>query len=102
VVRNNTIFDNDGDGATLGKAANVDGNAVSNNSGNGISANSSSNLSNNALRENGGFGLFFLGSQSGYRDNTISVNTGGTVGFGPGNSAVNAGGNVCNGSTTCP
>ncbi len=102
VVRNNTIFDNEGDGATLGLAAIVDGNAVSNNSGNGISVNSSSNLSNNALRQNGGFGLFFLGSQSAYRDNVISINIGGTVGFGAGNVAVNAGGNVCNGLLTCP
>jgi hypothetical protein len=38
-----------------------------------------------------------LTAGAGYSDNVISSNAGGTVSGG-----VNAGGNVCNGSTTCP
>jgi len=102
VALNNTIVKNGGAGVTLNLSAQVSGNTVLNNDGDGISVNSSSSVSNNAIRQNDGFGIFFLGSQSLYRDNTISINVGGTVGFGPGNSAVNVGGNVCNGSLTCP
>lgn len=102
VVRNNSIFDNGGDGVALGFAANVDGNTLVDNSGNGISVNSGSLVASNVMRTSGGFGLFFFGSQSAYRGNTISENTGGTVGFGPDSSAVNTGSNVCDGSLTCP
>jgi hypothetical protein len=101
-VRSNTIISNQGDGIVLRFAANVDGNTVFKNTGNGISVNSSSTVIDNTMRVNGGFGLFFLGSQSAYRGNTISVNTGGTVGFGVGNTAVDTGQNLCNGSLTCP
>jgi len=48
------------------------------------------------VRENVGFGLF-LGSDTGYRANVITLNVTGTVMGG-----VNAGGNVCNGLLTCP
>jgi len=50
---------------------------------------------------NVGFGLSLF-SGAGYRGNVISGNTAGTVGNGGGGGGVNAGGNVCNGSTTCP
>ena len=45
---------------------------------------------------NGNYGLH-LSTSTGYRDNVVYNNIGGTVYNG-----VNAGGNVCNGSTTCP
>jgi parallel beta-helix repeat protein len=102
VARNNTVSENQGDGITLRFSANVDGNTVFKNSGNGISVNSSSRVASNSMRANAEFGIFFLGSQSAYRDNTISVNTGGTVGFGVGNTAVDTGQNLCNGLQTCP
>ena len=52
--------------------------------------------SGNTVSGNGGFGLS-LHSTAGYRDNVITDNATGTVEGG-----VNAGGNVCDGSLTCP
>ncbi len=58
------------------------------------------NVWGNTVRENGGYGIL-LRVNAAYRGNVISDNTTGTV-FLEGGSAVNAGGNVCNGSLTCP
>ena len=55
-----------------------------------------STVQENTVRLNTGFGLT-LGLSSGYRGNVINGNTAGTVAGG-----VNAGGNICNGSLTCP
>lgn len=51
----------------------------------------------NTTRDNTGQGINFISSGSAYSDNVISGNTAGTVLGG-----TNAGGNVCNGSLTCP
>jgi len=48
------------------------------------------------LYKNGGFGLT-LSLNAAYRENVITDNTAGTVSGG-----LNAGGNICNGSLTCP
>ena len=48
------------------------------------------------MRWSTGWGLS-LGIDTAYRDNTVTNNTAGTVTGG-----VNAGGNVCDGGTTCP
>ena len=80
----------------------VAGNTVYGNGSTGIEADAGSLISENSIRGNGGIGLDLTNGQGGsdassYRGNAISGNAGGTVSGG-----VNAGGNVCNGSTTCP
>jgi hypothetical protein len=55
-------------------------------------------VARNTVRNNDGAGLN-LGAQSAYRENVITASFGQTV---IGASAVNAGGNVCNGSLACP
>jgi hypothetical protein len=68
------------------------------NGADGIRAISGCNVHRNTARSNGGYGLN-LGSQSAYRDNVITINTAGTV---LGATAVDMGGNSCNGTATCP
>ncbi len=87
---------NGGNGFSVGGGSTVSGNTAVNNSGDGISTNFGSTVSGNTVRINGGYGLD-LSSETAYRENTITQNTTGTV-----NSSVNAGGNVCNSSLTCP
>jgi parallel beta-helix repeat protein len=62
----------------------------------GIKAVQGSTVSGNTVRENGEHGLD-MSSDTAYRGNTISDNTDGTAKLG-----INAGGNVCDGSLTCP
>ena len=95
-VTENTAYDNEGDGIFADAGSNVSGNTAYQNGGAGILVNAGSNVSGNTVRDNGGYGLS-LGALSGYRENVISGNTTGTVTGG-----VNAGGNVCDGSLTCP
>jgi hypothetical protein len=50
----------------------------------------------NTVRDNSGIGLN-LGSNTGYTNNVITSNSGGTVSGG-----IQMGTNLCNTSTTCP
>lgn len=95
-VSGNTSYRNGGDGIETGNGANVTGNTSYDNDADGIQTASGCFVKDNAVRVNGGYGLR-LGSQTGYRENVIAVNSAGTVDGG-----VDAGGNVCNGSLTCP
>jgi len=94
-VSGNTAYQNGDDGINV-VAANVSGNTAAFNLGDGISAVLTSSVSGNMVSENEGYGLL-LGNFTGYHDNTIVINTLGTVLNG-----VNGGGNVCNSNTTCP
>ena len=71
-------------------------NAVNRNGSHGISTAAGVSVRGNNAYQNLGRGLS-LGVGSGYGENVITGNTMGTV-FG----GINAGGNVCNGSLTCP
>jgi nitrous oxidase accessory protein NosD len=74
----------------------VTGNIATGNGGVGIMASSASTIAGNTAVSNASYGLF-LSASTAYRDNLIDGNSGGAVSGG-----VNAGGNVCNGSLTCP
>ena len=100
-ITGNVVTLNEGSGIDAGVGSTLHRNTVVDNAGDGIRANSSSTVHANTLRDNGGWGLFFQGSQSNYRGNTISINQAGAVGFGPNHSAINTGGNTCNVSL-CP
>jgi len=100
-IRNNLVSMNDGDGIRVGKGGVVKGNTVFRNGAHGMVVDSSNLIADNSIRENTGFGVLFLGSQSSYHGNVISLNRG-TVGFGEGNSAIDTGQNTCDSSTTCP
>ncbi len=95
-VSGNTSGQNGNAGIYSGGGSTVSGNTVNFNEGDGIEAYSGSTVSGNTVRSNGDYGLN-LSSSTGYRDNVITSNSAGTVLYG-----VNAGGNVCNSSTTCP
>ena len=78
-VSNNTSYENGGDQIETGGSSGVFGNTV-------------------RVFNSTGWGLNLTNRQTGYRNNVISNNGGaGTV-----NSGTDAGGNLCNGSTTCP
>ena len=83
------------DGIQGSQGSTISGNTAYQNGGDGIFAGTGSTVSGNTVRSNGGYGLNLI--DAAYRGNTISDNTIGTV-----NGGVNAGGNVCNGSLTCP
>ena len=72
------------------------GNTAAANGDAGIIASGGSTVWRNTSIANTGVGLD-LGSGVGYGENTVSSNIGGSVLGG-----VDAGGNVCNGATTCP
>jgi hypothetical protein len=97
-VSGNTASRNGNDGINVGSGATVSGNTSYDNAGFGIRTVSGATVIGNTVRLNTGFGLV-LGAWTGYRENVISSNTGGTV---SGASAVNLGDNVCNGLTVCP
>jgi parallel beta-helix repeat protein len=75
----------------------VSGNTVSNHEGDGIRAFNGCVVQGNSSLDNARYGMVLGISGSGYRNNVITDNTMGTVSGG-----VNAGGNICNGSLTCP
>ncbi len=81
---------------SLGSGVEVTNLRVFSNGSTGIYAVGSTRVTDNTAHNNGGWGLF-LSADSGYRDNVITNNAGGSVSGG-----VNAGGNVCDGSLTCP
>ncbi len=88
-----------GNGATaidVGVGSQVMNNLVYNNGGTGIAADARSSVSQSTVHSNVGVGLALPGDAV-YRDNFLIGNAGGTVTGG-----INAGGNVCNASLTCP
>lgn len=96
-VSGNTVHDNGGDGIVGNSGATISGNTVFGNGGDGIRVYSGALVEGNTLRGNTGFGINLSLNASSYRGNMISGNTAGTVTGG-----VDAGGNVCGTSTTCP
>ncbi len=97
-VSGNVASGNNGDGISLLTGSTISGNSSLSNNGAGIAAGAGSTIQGNAVRSSGGFGLD-LGGQSAYMNNTMSSNDDGSVNGAVG---VNAGGNVCDGSLTCP
>ncbi len=101
LVSGNTIYGNGGTGIEAGRGSAVSGNTVYENGGDGIAVQGGSTVSGNTVHANSEQGLNLSGTPGvdapTYRNNSISGNTIGTVSGG-----VNAGGNVCNGTTTCP
>lgn len=95
-VVDNTVGLNGGWGISVNIGATVTGNRIYSNGGTGIHAFNGSTIQSNSVRENVGIGMN-LDTSTAFRDNTITGNGGGTVSGGG-----NAGGNVCNGSLTCP
>jgi len=87
---------NGGDGIEA-PASIIRGNRADQNGDDGIDAGANSTVIGNGASFNTGYGLRFLGSSTGYTDNSMNGNTAGAV-F----SGVEMGGNVCNGSLTCP
>lgn len=95
-VSGNTVYLNGGSGIFVNVGSTASGNTAYLNGVDGIQASTGSNVESNTAYSNNGFGLH-LGSKSGYRGNVTTNNTAGAVSGG-----VDAGNNVCDGSTTCP
>jgi len=95
VVRGNTANWN-GAGGIFCSGCVVENNAVDSNTGAGITAGRSV-VRGNTVINNTGFGLVLNGA-SGFAENVLSTNAGGTVDGG----GFETGGNVCNGTVTCP
>jgi len=87
---------NGGDGINASTGATITGCTAYDNIGDGIEVGLGSLVSGSGVRNNDGFGLR-LASESGYRENVVSGNSGGSVTGG-----VDLGANLCNGLTTCP
>jgi len=105
-ITGNTAYENGGDGISTGAASTVTGNTAYLNEGDGLSVSLGANVSGNTVSNNGvsgdGWGInFFFGSTAAYRNNVIISPVTGTRGTVTG-VGVDAGGNVCNGSLTCP
>lgn len=119
-LEGNTAHDNSGNGIAVFSGSTVSGNTAYSNGGNGISATISSVISDNSsyenaldgiqaaegctirgnsVRGNAEWGLDISSATSAYRENTIS--TSGTA-LGTVDGGTDAGGNLCNGSLTCP
>lgn len=117
VVSGNAVHRND-IGISVESGATLIGNSATRNGSYGISLASGSLAAHNTARENGADGLtagfdnsfagnvstanahqgISLGTGTSYRENVFSGNPAGAI-FGPG---LDLGGNVCNGTTTCP
>ena len=95
IVRGNAATGNGELGIRISEGGIASDNTANSNGNYGISAGTGSTIQGNTVRSNTVIGLA-LSTQSAYRENTISSN-GATVLFG-----TDAGGNVCNGSLTCP
>ncbi len=98
-VTGNTAYQNGRDGIDASAGTTISGNTAYLNGGDGIQAGSGSTVQLNTVRSNGEYGLN-LASDAGYRENVITGTVTATTGTVAG--GVNAGGNVCNGSLTCP
>ena len=86
---------NGGDGIFVGSGSTVTDNTAYDNTGDGIQAGTDSLAHRNTSRLNGGYG-FQLSGGTGYRENVVNHNPGGTV-----LSGVNLSNNLCNGNTIC-
>jgi hypothetical protein len=97
-VSGNSSYTNQGGGISTGPGVTMLGNAVYGNTYDGIETEfgEGSLVKENTVRYSTGFGLK-LSADTADSDNVLTTNTGGTVSGG-----VNAGGNVCDGSLTCP
>lgn len=95
MLTHNVVSGNADQGIVL-SAGQATFNVVNSNGRAGIDASLGSAVIGNSVRTNGGFGLDLAGG-TGYTDNVINSNIGGTVSGG-----VAFGTNVCNGTTTCP
>ncbi|HTW88013.1 MAG TPA: right-handed parallel beta-helix repeat-containing protein [Candidatus Binataceae bacterium] len=93
VIENNSVTANSGDG--INAAGLIRGNVSDGNVGNGITAGANSSIIGNEASGNSGAGIAMQPSD-GFSNNVI--NSAGTTVSG----GVDAGSNVCNGSTSCP
>lgn len=93
VIEDNSVTGNSGDG--INAAGVIRGNVSDGSTGNGITAGANSSITGNEASGNSGAGIAMQASD-GFSNNVIN-STGITVSGG-----VDAGGNVCNGSTSCP
>jgi hypothetical protein len=93
LIEDNTVTANVGDG--IRAAGVIRSNVSDGNGGNGITAGENSSIIGNETSGNTGVGIA-MQSSDGFSNNV--VNSAGTTVSG----GVDAGGNVCNGSTTCP
>jgi len=99
VVNGNLAHRNGGDGIRCATAASIEGNISSGNGASGIVAGSHSLVRNNVAYENGSFGLNLQSPTDtgvGYTNNVFGLNAATAAG------TIDLGGNVCNGSETCP
>ena len=96
IVRNNIATASGAQGIIVQTACTVSGNTVNNNGSDGICTHAGCNVIGNTAAGNTGAGLF-LSATAGYSQNVVYNNAGGTV-----KSGVQTGGNLCNGSATCP
>lgn len=99
MVRNNVVVGNGNVGISTGQAV-VEGNTVRANDGDGIFVVGATLVLDNVVVGNGGYGVQGFSSFS-YRGNMILGNTQGTVIVSSG-TALDTGGNACNGSLVCP
>ena len=97
VIKNGIVTGFGADGIRLANNSSVQNMTVAGNGNNGITTGSGSLVTGCLANDNGGFGLNFTDTTSGYSNDIINANTGGTV-----NSGTSLGGNLCNGSATCP
>lgn len=95
-IIDNVAAENTGSGISASRSSTIARNSARANSEAGIFADVGCNVFENTVGQNGAFGLVLNGGT--FRDNVINGSNG-TV---PGGSGVDAGGNVCNGSLSCP
>ena len=96
VVTGSLVYQNGSDGINVSNGCLVQGNTAHSNGEDGIEVSAGSTVAGNSARSNSGAGIR-LAAGSGYRGNTVSSNGGGTIVGGK-----DAGGNVCDGTLTCP
>jgi parallel beta-helix repeat protein len=96
LVRNNVATANGQNGIIAQNGCTVSGNTANNNGTDGICTHTGCNVIGNTVRGNTDAGLN-LDTNTGYGQNVIAGNGARTVASG-----VPTGGNLCNGSTTCP
>ena len=98
--------DNGDDGIHAGAGSTVSGNTSNNNENDGISVRFGASIQGNTAYGNGtsgtGYGLAFVGTGGAYRGNVVSTNALITATRGTVSGGIDAGGNICNGSLTCP
>ena len=95
-IVNGTIAKFSGKGIIVGSNSTVAGVQILNNGGDGVTCGTGCLITSNVIGNNGGIGLVFSDTTSGYQNNIINGNVGGTVTGG-----TNMGHNVCN-TGLCP